>query len=797
MKTTTKLALSSLKTGKIRSILTGTAIFLTTMLITIIVFGCSSIIRYNKSNAAEFYGEHYGVFNSLTPEQIQSVSLHPQFYHIGFQSYVGDVIHREFEMRLYTTDAAMRQLAHFQPESGSYPTAENEILAQREFFQTFGYAKANLGDTVTIPFRINGEGKIIEKEFVISGFLTSATANELAKRYSAYVSEDFLTVNIPDERKRHTFVGFQVTNEEQLNADEMKQKIYSLADDLGIRENQVSVNRMYLTWALDPDMETITAGVCIIAVIIAFAVLVIYNLFHVAIMQRIREYGRLKALGANKKQLKQMVRMEGLLLSAASIPAGILCGSLLLKLVLSFLYQQPLTVFYLPLTLVILLLSLFTVLLSMHKPIKIAAKTSPVEAIRYEAGGRERKRKGMESVSIFRLTMSNLSLHKKRTVTTILTMGLSCILFVVIANIVGNMNPERQTREDLEYGRFRITLDYRLNDQTYPADNLHNIQKQNPLGPEFMKQLEAIDGVTDVRSRKIISFHETGQSKATEDTFFEIAVVNEEEFEWLKRNAERGVVDYQNTVSQDGVIYMWDHFLDDGYGIGYPLEGELLDGDRRIPFSAPIVGSCGHSNDATVTMTEETFQKLNLTEDMTAVLFVDCDQDREAEVKHQLEQIISVMEHISLQCFDDSLELNDFQVAFIRNACYTFLAILGMIGFMNMANTMIINILTRKREFGMMQAIGMTNRQLNQMLQLEGLVFTAGTLLISLALGNILGYYAFTFCKKQGIVGLFQYHAPLPELSVLILGIISLQSILAFALSRNVKKESLIERIME
>lgn len=120
-----------------------------------------------------------------------------------------------------------------------------------------------------------------------------------------------------------------------------------------------------------------------------------------------------------------------------------------------------------------------------------------------------------------------------------------------------------------------------------------------------------------------------------------------------------------------------------------------------------------------------------------------------------------------------------------------------MIGFMNMANTMIINILTRKREFGMMQAIGMTNRQLNQMLQLEGLVFTAGTLLISLAFGNILGYFAFTFCKEQGIVGLFQYHVPLPELSALILGIVGLQIILAFALSRNVKKESLIERIMD
>ena len=52
MKTTTKLAVSSLKAGKTRSILTGIAIFLTTALITIIAFGSSAMILQNKDSAA-------------------------------------------------------------------------------------------------------------------------------------------------------------------------------------------------------------------------------------------------------------------------------------------------------------------------------------------------------------------------------------------------------------------------------------------------------------------------------------------------------------------------------------------------------------------------------------------------------------------------------------------------------------------------------------------------------------------------------------------------------------------------
>ena len=370
--------------------------------------------------------------------------------------------------------------------------------------------------------------------------------------------------------------------------------------------------------------------------------------------------------------------------------------------------------------------------------------------------------------------MSNLLLHKKRTVTTILTMGLSCVLFVIIANIAGNMDANRQTREDLEYGRFRLELDCSLDDKAYPGNNLNNVQKQNPLGEEAIRRIKAIDGVTEVRTRIQIPFYETNKNTG-ENGYITISVVNEEEFGWLVNNAARGTVDYQNTAAKDGVIYMWDHFLDDEYQIGDTFCGEILDGDRRVPFSAPLLGSCGHSNDATVTMTQDTFQKLELSEDMTSILFVDCAPENETAVKEQLERITYESDHLTMSSFSNQLALSHLMIDVTRGGCYTFLAILSMIGFMNMANTMITNILTRKREFGIMQAIGMSNRQLNRMLQLEGLVFTAGTLFVSLVLGNLLGYYAFFYCRQQGIVGLFEYHLPFLELGALVIGIGTLQ----------------------
>ena len=77
---------------------------------------------------------------------------------------------------------------------------------------------------------------------------------------------------------------------------------------------------------------------------------------------------------------------------------------------------------------------------------------------------------------------------------------------------------------------------------------------------------------------------------------------------------------------------------------------------------------------------------------------------------------------------------------------------------MNMANTMIMNITTKKQEYGILQAVGMTNKQL---LQLQGLIFTVGTICVALIIGLPLGYALFSYAKHNGIFGMNIYHVPI------------------------------------
>ena len=80
------------------------------------------------------------------------------------------------------------------------------------------------------------------------------------------------------------------------------------------------------------------------------------------------------------------------------------------------------------------------------------------------------------------------------------------------------------------------------------------------------------------------------------------------------------------------------------------------------------------------------------------------------------------------------------RVAFIR--CQRDI-IIGLVGLLNFFNAMMTSILSRRREFAVLQAVGMTNRQLKTMLIYEGLFYAMSSVsaafILSLAVGPLAG----------------------------------------------------------
>lgn len=134
-------------------------------------------------------------------------------------------------------------------------------------------------------------------------------------------------------------------------------------------------------------------------------------------------------------------------------------------------------------------------------------------------------------------------------------------------------------------------------------------------------------------------------------------------------------------------------------------------------------------------------------------------------------------------------------MALTSGACYVFLGILGMICIMNMINTMIHSVHVRKKELGMLQAVGMSDGQLRRMLQMEGLFYTIGTLVIAVGGGSLAGYSVFLWARDNAIFNISNYHYPIQAAIVVTTVLLCVQSLLAVLLQRATKKESLIERI--
>ena len=194
-------------------------------------------------------------------------------------------------------------------------------------------------------------------------------------------------------------------------------------------------------------------------------------------------------------------------------------------------------------------------------------------------------------------------------------------------------------------------------------------------------------------------------------------------------------------------------------------------------------------------MTEETFKKLNVDGNLTSEIYVSCRPEKKQAVEKQLKELTGGSEFYDLLSYDDAYRTADFGIGLMRDSLYALLFVDGIIGFMNMANTLITSIVTRKKELGILQALGMTTGQLGRMLQMEGLIFTVGTLLISLTLGNAAGYMLFLKCKNTGMIGLNDYHFPMAEILVMAGILLMLQIILSALMSRKFKKDSVVERI--
>ncbi|OUP49197.1 ABC transporter permease [Lachnoclostridium sp. An181] len=803
MKMITRLALNNNKKNKTRSILLMTAILLTTTLLAAIAsFGYGNI-KYQRDNAIDLYGNYYGSYVGVTEEQIQKLEQRGEIEEIGRAASAGEVENNTNISLAWMGDTALT-MTNMQGRlsEGHFPKAEDEIAGEKALFEKLGYPDAKPGDLISLNFRRNNQEAYVEKTLVISGIVKTAGEEMENQGYTGYISEGFYN-SCYSEKDRSYNAYFSLSDAVSVNSTTLEPVAKDLAKTCGINPEQTVINSYFAMWVLDPGMEMIVTCVVVAFIVLLFSLLVIYNIFQVGIAQKIQEYGKIKALGATRKQMRKLVFREGMILALPTIPAGLVVGTGITKIFLDYWLKEnsaslmadtsvKFSVCSIPLLLLCALAAFLTVWAALKKPMRLVAKISPVEAIRFQENAKKSQgfRKGKRRMSVHAMMTANLAMNRKRTVTTIITMGLSCVLFVVAANFTGNVSVKYDARKYVQYGQFQIDLRYEKDDAAYPENNLDSVLKNNPLDEVLADEIGKIDGVMEVKTQNYLYAYDK------DNVLHSICVMDQEQFDReVRQGSLKGEVDYDKASRENALIHGWSYFMEEeGYKLNETVQFELGSQDKTVEYSGKIMGAFG-SVDADWVITEDTYKKLGFDKKSIGTIWVDCKDGDCQRVETEIGKLLEGKNHYEISTYKGALETSKSTLGMFETLSYAFLFLVGLIAFMNMANTIIISIITRKRELGVLQALGMTNRQLNGMLRNEGLLFTVGSILTSLLVGMPIGYALFLYGKEHGYFGLDVYHIPFAEIIGMILILAVMQLMLSYILSRNVKKESLVERI--
>lgn len=811
----TSLAKSRIKYNKSRTILTAIAIMLTTMLLMGLGTSAVGLLDFNRQQASASSNVHAALKN-LTADQVDMLKNHVDVESLETSEIFATVEYGKMNGFLTYTQDIKSGIYHGIGKliEGRYAEASNEICGPKAFFKRLD-TEPVIGNTVTISFRPEGEGKIETRDFVICGIVSEREVSNLdisdtRIAYGASVSEELVNEFIPQNERVYNNTSIRVTGEDKLNYDEIENKIMQIASDIGCDEKNVDLNNEYLFTMTDPGTEMAGIVFGIAALIIVFSGLVIYSIYYVGVITDVQEIGKLKALGASKKQIRNLLLTEGMFISGIAIPIGVILGFLIPYFILPIVIKwgievsvtafsiESLHMFSFPVLIAVIVVSLFTVYISLLKPMRMAEKISPIEAIRYQESSIGKKlRKGNINVNVFRLSTANLLRNKRRTAVTMITMGLSCVLFMSLASALNSMSAEDIARRNIEKGDFRLALNYSLNDREYTENNLDSLQQKNIFSDDFVDQVQSIDGVKMVERHKESLVGSQYQSEMFEEGKRRtMSTLTKEEADEFQKEVKQGKIDYDKLIEEHGAVFTSDTFIDEyGFTIGDTIPLVIYDGDRQIPFEIKISASIDDGGTADFLIPQEVYDSLNLNYDSTAELFISVDKNKYESVKTAMQEIEKTNEYFRLYSYDEEIELGAASVNVVKYPMYAILLMIAVIGFMNLINTMVTSIITRKRELGVLQAIGLSNKQLTKMLAGEGMVIIAGTLLASVTLGNILGYLIFLWAKNSHFMSVSAYHYPLMETialaSVLVIG----QLLITYFINKCVNKESLIDRI--
>ena len=448
------------------------------------------------------------------------------------------------------------------------------------------------------------------------------------------------------------------------------------------------------------------------------------------------------------------------------------------------------------------LFALITVFLSCSRPGKIASKVSPVEATKYTEIVRSKKEhRTTRGAKVYQMAFANLGRNKRKTVLVVISLSLSVVLLNLLVTFTGGFDMEKylakQTCADFivsstDYFRCNRSESYISQEQmeqieanTSPSlsgcgykltgyspygwmseehwlqdmmryrseENAKALLEQQHRRDELVSQNASIEGLDEALFEKLTVIAGDISPMFQEDSKAIAVVVRTDDYGNVSN------LDFYPPVGSIQTIT----YIDEGHYTEIRT-GNLC--DENTPSEYIFQPSASHDVDYTVCAYVTVPHSMSFRYYSTGYSFVlpieklNHDSQQESIPMFYLFDTPDDMAEAAAENYLADLTADDFSGLMYESKATLraefkgyqnmFLllggllcAIIGLVGVLNFFNAIITGILSRKREFAVLQAVGMTNKQLKTMLVYEGLYYALSSALsafvLSFAINPLVG----------------------------------------------------------
>ena len=802
------------------------AIMLATLLFTsLFTIAISLQTAMQESNMRTTGTSAHAGIKRLSWEEYEKLSSDTGIKDIGYSIIIGNAVGDDFNKtptELRYGDETYSELTFNTPDTGHLPEQKNEIATSRIVLDAMGLPD-KVGTQMELTFTTDTD--TFTDTFTLCGIWDG---DAVAYRQTMLLSKKYTEQIAPvihgetDGTTPPVGTGYIDAVMMMPTAWNIEKQALEVTSKYGLDE-RVSINDAYgmATVSLSSMLPLVTG----IAVIFIAGYLLIYNVFYISIAQDIRFYGMLKTLGTTARQIRKIVYKKAIKLSLMGIPIGLLLGwpigRLLLPAIVNMLTDdiRIVTTVNPLIFLVAIVFSAITVFISCQKPAILAAKVSPMEALHYieQAGGKKKQRRS-KHISTMMMAKNNLTRNKKKVMIVTLSFALSIVLLNSVYTYVTSFDFDKFVAD------FSLT-DFTVSDTTvinnYAPYNTANVSQ------DFISQAESLNGLEDIgniylwTSKQPLSENDLARLQELSASSSDIA----NELENYRVRQEHGVnvyglddfpAEYVQVLDGELNTEQWKagtgvyvtplRMMGDGslclYKPGDQISVTQLDGTNKVydvlavvsipsALQTPLQVDMGLDY---IFPTNELLENMVSADQPAMKTIFNVDEEHQLATENWLKNYttntdtaLDYLSKVTLrQTFDGMINM-------YRLVGGALCAILALIGILNFINSMTTSILSRYREIAMLQSVGMTGRQVKQMLIYEGIGYSILGLFGSLILSVIA---SLTVVRMMGAeLTYFTWHFTLLPVFLCIIPLILITAIVPLVCYNKMAQKTVVERL--